>query len=321
MESIVSLYGITPKPKPSRDKIGRSLLSLPVDYTVIDLETTGLDPQYDEIIEMAAIRVRNGAVIDTFVSLVKPANPIDEFITELTGISNEIVEHAPAIGKILPDFLAFVGDDIVIGHNVGFDIRFLYDSATESLKRPFENDYVDTLRFSRKLFPEMKSHRLAAMTDMLNISSKNAHRALSDCYTTNALYAALCDHIVANNINLKELYQKKQLKASTITPQNTVFDVTDPAYGKTFVFTGILDRMTRREAMQLVVDHGGFCEDRVTARTNYLVLGNNDYCKSIKDGKSNKQKKAEKLILEGQNLEIISENVFCEMTSMEEAAI
>ncbi|NLO49067.1 MAG: exonuclease, partial [Clostridiales bacterium] len=83
--------------------------------------------------------------------------------------------------------------------------------------------------------------------------------------------------------------------------------------GKICVFTGTLEKMVRKEAMQAVVDFGGTCGDNVTSKTNYLILGNFDYCKSIKDGKSRKHKKAEKLILQGQDISIISENVFYDL--------
>lgn len=90
-----------------------------------------------------------------------------------------------------------------------------------------------------------------------------------------------------------------------------------PLFDKVFVFTGTLERMTRKEAMQLVVDHGGQCGDGVNKKTNYLVLGNNDYCTTIKDGKSTKQKKAEQFKLSGADTEIISENVFYDMFTEE----
>lgn len=143
-----------------RRQKGNSLLSFPNDFTVVDLETTGLDSTFDEIIEVGAIRVRNGNVTDTFNSLVKPEEEIDEFITEITGITNEMVADAPSISKVLPNFLSFVGDDIIVGHNVSFDINFLYDTYLKLSDRYFSNSYSDTLRLSKRLLPELKHHRL-----------------------------------------------------------------------------------------------------------------------------------------------------------------
>ena len=103
------------------------------------------------------------------------------------------------------------------------------------------------------------------------------------------------------------------VKAADITATSVNFDPEHPLYGKVCVFTGALERMTRKEAMQIVVDLGAICGDSVTEKTNYLILGNNDYCTTIKDGKSSKQKKAEKLKLKGNEIEIISENIFYDL--------
>jgi len=103
--------------------------------------------------------------------------------------------------------------------------------------------------------------------------------------------------------------------SKTITPETTDFDTDSPVFGMSFAFTGKLERMTRKEAMQAVANKGGICCDGVVATTNYLVLGNNDYCKSIQGGKSSKQKKAEKMQLSGADISIISENVFYDMLS------
>lgn len=95
------------------------------DYVALDLETTGLAPYWDEIIEVGALRVRGGEVSEHFTSLVKPRNEIDEFIIDLTGITNEMVADAPPIGEVLPQLRAFIGQDVVVGHNVNFDVNFL----------------------------------------------------------------------------------------------------------------------------------------------------------------------------------------------------
>ena len=106
-----------------RDKKGKNLLQFPHDCTVIDVETTGLDFQYDSIIEMAALKIRDGKVIDQFSSLVNPGFAIDEFIEDLTGIKNEELEIAPSIKNVLSDFLSFVENDIVVGHNVKYSLQ------------------------------------------------------------------------------------------------------------------------------------------------------------------------------------------------------
>ena len=108
-------------------------------------------------------------------------------------------------------------------------------------------------------------------------------------------------------------YEKKKLRAADIVGDESKFDEDNPLFGRVCVFTGALESFTRREAMQLVADLGGECGDNITQKTNFLVLGNNDYCASIKGGKSNKQKKAESLIAKGADLQIISESAFLDM--------
>jgi len=106
-----------------RTQKGNSLLAIYSSYVAIDLETTGLDPHWDEIIEVAATRVDDGVITDRFQSLINPKCEIDEFITELTGIINEMLFSAPNLETILPKYLEFIGDSIVVGHNVNFDIN------------------------------------------------------------------------------------------------------------------------------------------------------------------------------------------------------
>lgn len=293
-----------------RDRKGHSLLAFPSRYVVLDLETTGLDPQYDDIIEVAAIRIVDGAIEDSFSSLVNPGYSIDEFIAELTGITDDMLAPAPSLDSVLPAFLSFIGSDVVVGHNVNFDINFIYDSCSALSLEPFSNDFVDTMRISRKLFPEDRHHRLKDLICRFGIDESVAHRAFSDVEQTDKCYRYLRDYVSEHSISLEQHH--KPWRAGDIVPETDHFDESSPIFGKVFVFTGTLDKMPRKAAMQLVVDRGGVCLDGVRKDVNYLVLGSSDYSK-IKDGKSNKQKAAEKLRLKGNDIEIISENVFYEM--------
>lgn len=292
---------------------GKSLLLFPEDYTVVDIETTGFDPMFDEIIEVAGIKYRGRNEIGRFQSLVKPDDGIPDYITALTGITNEMVADAPGIEDVLPRFLEFIGEDIVVGHNVHFDVNFLYDYAEDFELKPFSNDLVDTLRLSRRLYPELQSHKLSALAAHFGVEPDGEHRALADCVTTQKCLSAM-DAYAAQNGGIPESAEDLYRKLSkTIVAETSDFNPDSLIYGRTFAFTGKLERMTRKEAMQAVVNAGGHCTDGVVAETNYLVLGNNDYCKAIKDGKSAKQKKAEKMKLNGADIESISESVFCDM--------
>lgn len=147
--SITISFGNSIK-KTSREQKGESLLALPDQYIVVDLETTGLDPLWNDIIEFGAVRVAAGSIVNRFSSLVNPGYEIDEFITELTGITNEMLSSAPVIADVLLDFLNFIGDNVVVGHNVNFDVNFIYDNCVSTLNRPFPNNFIDTMRLSRR---------------------------------------------------------------------------------------------------------------------------------------------------------------------------
>ena len=170
------------------------------------------------------------------------------------------------------------------------------------------------------MHPELKHHRVRDLAMLYSLDYSNAHRALTDCNITQASYSIFLNEIATNYSNTDDFirafdYVKsgKACKAADIIADDVNINEDNPLYGKVFVFTGVLERMVRKEAMQIVVNHGGLIGDNVTKKTNYLVLGNNDYCTQIKDGKSNKLKKAEQYKLEGFDIEIIPENVFYDM--------
>jgi len=312
---LVNGVSITGTPKTVRESKGKSHLKFIDDYVVLDLETTGFDPSYDEIIEMAAIKFSNGEKIAEFNSFVKPDNKIDEYITQLTGITNEMVKDAPKIKKVLPDLIKFLGDSVIIAHNANFDINFLYDNYMLCINEPFKNDFIDTMRISRRLYKDIR-HRLVDLTKEFCISFDVQHRAMADCEVTHKVYEHMKNHCSINNIDLAVFHRTshgKNFDIKDFKPESDEFDDSHPIYGKSVCFTGTLEKFQRKDALQIVVNLGGMPSDSVTKNTNMLVLGNNDYCSSIKDGKSSKQKKAEDLILKGNDLIVISEKSFYDM--------
>ena len=174
------------KTKKNNPNIGKGIVAFPLDYTVIDLETTGLNPENELIIEFAAVRVRNGQVTNTFQQLCDPGFPISPLITGITGISDDMVRFCPNPRQVLPDFLDFIGDDFVVGHNVLFDVRFIARSA-----EVFRNNYIDTMKIFRKLHPTLPHHKLSDMVEFYGKLNESAHRALSDCYATQACFEAM----------------------------------------------------------------------------------------------------------------------------------
>lgn len=332
-----------------RESKGRSIIAFPDTYCVIDVETTGRSPQWDHIIEVAALKISDGQEAGRFSSLIQPPSMpgggfVDEFIAALTGITDEMLESAPFAPDVLEEFASFVGDTPVVGHYVGFDINFLYDSFDRYLDRPFSNDYIDSLRVARKLHPEMPHHRLADLVDHFGVTHNDAHRAMSDVEATAECFARLKDEALechGSEERFQELFDSVRkrrrsvpeghgsvhegyraggshsVKAADIQGDAQKIDEDSPIFGCACVFTGKLEKFTRAEAMQIVADLGGINQDGVTKTTRYLILGNNDYCASIKDGKSNKQKKAEKWALKGTGIEILPETAFYDMLGEE----
>lgn len=283
-------------------------------YVVIDIETTGFSPNKDAIIELAAIKVNNGIVCDKFSSLVNPEREITDLIQNLTGISNEMVSAAPKLQEVLPEYLDFIGNNTIVGHNVRFDINFLQNNTYNAPATSFSNGFVDTLKLSRKYLPQLPNYKLSTVLEHFSIKNETAHRALSDCYATKELFDKLNmfeNGILETPIDLKPLEKKNDYHYTLLDVEN--IDTSNPVYGKYFVFTGSLDHMEREDAKQCVLNLGGLVRSTVSKKTNFLVLGDNSHDIRVKDGISTKQKKAQDLKLNGNDIEIISEDVFYDM--------
>lgn len=162
----------------------------PECYIVIDTETTGLGAS-DRIIELAAVKVMQGQVVDQRSQLIQPEVPIPPFITGLTGISQEMLTGKATIAQVLPRFLAFAGDLPVIGHNVSFDLGMLCNEGRRVGIPVRLTPGADTLSMARRRLPQYHSHSLTALVDALHIQYRNNHRALADVYATQQLYELL----------------------------------------------------------------------------------------------------------------------------------
>ncbi|WP_050636635.1 3'-5' exonuclease [Candidatus Stoquefichus sp. SB1] len=176
---------------------GKYVKKIVDDYCVLDLETTGLSWQRDQIIEIGIIKVRNQKVIDKYEQLLDPQREISHFITQLTGIDNNMVFGMPTLYDIMDEVINFISDDIIIGHNTAFDLSFIANHFGMDI----ENEYMDTLQFSRKVYPQLKHHRLTDMVELLNLTN-NEHRSLADCTATYELYEHLKNIIIQNHIKL-----------------------------------------------------------------------------------------------------------------------
>ncbi|HOO32500.1 MAG TPA: PolC-type DNA polymerase III [Thermotogota bacterium] len=163
-----------------------------MDYVVFDFETTGLSPLNDEIIEFGAVKVVNGEVTETFSELVDPGRPISEKISEITGITNEMLKGQPKIDEVLPRFMEFIAGTVLVAHNANFDYRFLKQQALKVLGLDYNNAYVDTLSLSRSLL-NMKSNSLDKVVKALGLDDFNHHRAFEDAKITADVFLKLAE--------------------------------------------------------------------------------------------------------------------------------
>lgn len=160
---------------------------LPSDYVVMDFETTGLRECDSRIIQAAVYKYRDYMKTDEMVTYVDPGEPIPENITELTGIGNEDVQGAPSIDEALPKLIEFIKDEIIIGHNIAFDLRFLVHNAEQcGIHLPYI-EYIDTLKLSRRYIEGAENYKLETLKEHLGIIA-SSHSADEDCYVCGEVY-------------------------------------------------------------------------------------------------------------------------------------
>lgn len=161
--------------------------SLEDEYVIFDIETTGLSNARDKITEIGAVKIKNRQIVDNFSTLINPQVPIPEKITELTGITNKMVENAPTIESALPRFLDFIGTCCLVAHNADFDVGFIRENA-KKIGCQIKNIIVDTLKLSRILLSHLKRHKLNTIAKELNVVLENHHRAVDDAKATAEIF-------------------------------------------------------------------------------------------------------------------------------------
>ncbi len=150
------------------------------EYCVFDFETTGMSGRADKVIQIGMVKIRNGKITDTFMSYINPGRQIPYFITKLTGITNADVENAPYFDEVYSKIVEFIGDSVLIAHNLSFDQSFLrHECAAAELEYP-RNESVCTLRLSRKLYPNLPSKSLGNLAKSLRIRHRDVHTGLGD---------------------------------------------------------------------------------------------------------------------------------------------
>ncbi len=190
------------------------------EIVVVDIETTGLDPIKDRITEIGAVKLRKGNIVDRFSQLINPGIPIPSKITDLTGITNHMVEDCPGIEVVLPRFLSFAEGCVVAAHNAFFDIGFIRQKAA-CLDIEFKNPVLDTLNLTRFLYPELKSHKLNIVARHLGVRLDRHHRAEDDALATAHILVKCLNTVGEMGIEGFEELNRKVKDNVDITKQKT----------------------------------------------------------------------------------------------------
>ncbi|SFE08384.1 DNA polymerase-3 subunit alpha [Thermoanaerobacter thermohydrosulfuricus] len=193
---------------------GDTEATLEDEFTVFDIETTGLSNINDEIIEIGAVKIKEGKIIDTFETFVNPKIPISSFITKLTGIDESMVKDAPSIEEILPKFLEFASNSVLVAHNANFDVSFIKSKA-KKFNLNVNNAVLDTLELSRHLYKDLKNYKLDTLADHLQVKLEHHHRAVDDAMATAEIFIKTIDR-------LKELGVEKVKDINAILKESEV---------------------------------------------------------------------------------------------------
>ena len=206
------------------------------NYVIFDLETTGISPNYDEVIEISALKVKGGEVVDEFNTLVNPGRKIPFGATKVNGITNAMVAEAPAFSHVLAEFLDFAEGLVLVGHNIArFDMKFIWRDAEQYFGEIPQNNYVDTLQVARKHLPKMEHHRLVDLAEHYGISSEGAHRALNDCYMNQKVYECMV-------AEMRETHQKRVEEARKKASEDV--EVQQRPQHFTVKIRGVVERIT-----------------------------------------------------------------------------
>ncbi len=185
-------------------------------FVSLDIETTGFNPEKDQIIEFAAVKFTENEVTDTYQSLINPEQPVPPLISHMTGISDDLLKDSPTLDKVSEEIIRFIGSSPIVGHNIEFDVTFLNQKGL-----PLKNDLYDTLQLSSILLPGLPSYSLDTLGRILKIEHLEKHRALSDSVAAYNLFKILLEKI-------------KEIDDSTLKEINIILDKSSWSLKKLF---------------------------------------------------------------------------------------
>ena len=207
------------------------------DYVVFDLETTGISRVYDEVVEISAVKVRGGKVVDEFSTLVNPGRHIPSGASQVNGITDQMVAYAPRFVKVLQEFLDFTEGYPLVGHNIAsFDMKFICRDAEKYYGSVPVNDYIDTLPLARKHLPNLSHHKLTDLASYYGLTTDGAHRALNDCRMNQQVYECMVKE-------MREARTGKSTSSENKAPERNPAVPEKPKHS-TMKLRGVVERIT-----------------------------------------------------------------------------
>lgn len=222
------------------------------DYVVFDIETTGLRPKTDKIIEIGAVKIKDGEQTEIFSELINPGVKLPKVINEVTGITDEMLKGKRSINDVLPDFVKFCDTEVVMGHNLMFDYSFISVNAV-NMNLKFEKSGIDTLKIAKKHLSGLESRKLDYLCSYYGIEDKEHHRAYNDAAVTYKLYLKLAELFESPEdavfVPQKMVYKSK--KQSPITEKQKVYLIDLIKYHR-IDFKQDINMMTKSEASRWI---------------------------------------------------------------------
>lgn len=303
-----------------------------MDFVVIDFETA--NASRDSACALGIVIVKNNKITEEKDWLIRPNDlDFDPWNSMIHGITEDDVKDKPEFNELWSDIKPYLENQLVIAHNASFDMSVLRHTLDcYNIKYPTFT-YSCTRIISKQYYKGLVNYKLNTIAKYLGIEFKH-HIACEDAKATAKILIHICEEL--NISTIEELNEHLGIKLGSlfkdgykpackkskggngfdiheIKSESDIFEETHPYFKRTIAFTGTLTSMKRQDAMQKVVNVGGLVGNGVTKKTNYLVMGIQDYSKFADGEKSSKLKKAEGLIEKGQDLEIISEEEFLQM--------
>ncbi|MDO5291329.1 MAG: hypothetical protein Q4F05_01135 [bacterium] len=318
-------------------KVKQSDLALPDSYIVLGMVRTGDDACFDQVIEVSAVKYKEGKKTDCFSELIcpedyylvssdemerkedycivdgGPVQYVQRRFTKETGITNQMLYHAQSANNVSVRLQEFLGEEVLLGDGIGLQLTFLNKSSEIS----FENKYIELMKLAKRARKETYAISIWDLAILYELPYGNSKRAEQICELTNQVYQRVRGDLI-EAFGGKEQFEQAMRPITTVYPEyvDSQEEGEHPFYNKVCVFTGTLTKMVRSNAMRLVRNCGGITGTSVTRKTHYLILGNKEYEKRLQGNKSSKLRRAEGLVREGAALHIISEDTFYELVGL-----